>query len=183
MTPNGEQTLAELFGGKNQLIVQHFMLGEDWEEGCPSCSFWADGFNGTTTHLAQRDAMFVAVSNAPLAKIETYRNRMGWSFDWVSCHGSTFNQDYQASFSAEDMSTGRMQYNYRETSFPVSEAPAISIFAKDGGGQVFHTYSCYSRGLDNMNVAYQYLDLLPKGRDEDSLPHPMAWVKRHDQYQ
>jgi len=180
--PNGETTLEQLFGDKSQLIVQHFMLGANWEEGCPSCSFWADGFNGTTPHMAQRDAAFVAVSNAPLAKIQAYKTRMGWNFDWVSCHGCSFNHDYHASFTPQEMEAGKMHYNYRETSFPAEEAPAISIFAKDDRGEVYHTYSCYSRGLDNMNVTYQYLDLLPKGRDEGHLPHPMAWVKRHDQY-
>jgi predicted dithiol-disulfide oxidoreductase (DUF899 family) len=180
--PDCEMTLADLFGDKSQLIVQHFMLGADWEEGCPSCSFWADGFNGTTEHIAHRDAAFVCVSNAPLVKIETYKKRMGWDFDWVSCQGSNFNYDYHASFTPEEMKKGKMEYNYRETSFPANEAPAVSIFAKDHAGNVYHTYSCYSRGLDNMNVTYQYLDLLPKGRDEDDLPHSMAWVKRHDQY-
>ncbi len=180
--PLGEMSLADLFGDKSQLIVQHFMLGENWDEGCVSCSFWADGFNGTTDHMAVRDAAFVAVSNAPLAKIDAYRKRMGWNFDWVSCHNSTFNYDYHASFTRDEMERGKMQYNYRETSFPADEAPAISIFARDDAGNVYHTYSCYSRGLDNMNVTYQYLDLLPKGRDEDGLPHKMAWVKRHDQY-
>ena len=181
-TLKGEKTLAELFDDKGQLIVQHFMLGENWDEGCPSCSFWADGFNGTTDHLAHRDAAFISVSNAPLAKIEAYRKRMGWDFDWVSSLGSDFNHDYHVSFTPEEMKSGKVDYNFRETTFPSEEAPGISIFAKDDSGQVYHTYSCYSRGLDNMNVAYQYLDLLPKGRDEADLPYAMAWVKRHDQY-
>lgn len=180
---SGRINLSELFGDKSQLIIYHFMMGEDWEQGCPSCSFWADGFNGTSEHMAHRDASFVCVSNTPLAKIDTYKKRMGWDFDWVSCHGSTFNHDYQASFTPEEMQAGKMYYNYHETSFPANEAPAISIFAKDADGNIYHTYSCYSRGLDNMNVTYQFLDLLPKGRDEDALPYPMAWVKRHDQYE
>ncbi len=181
--PDGEMALGDLFGDKSQLIVQHFMLGASWEEGCPSCSFWADGFNGTTDHMAHRDAAFVAVSNAPFSKIEAYKKRMGWNFDWVSCHGSKFNHDYHASFTPAEMQGGKIEYNYRKTTFPSEEAPAISIFARDDAGHLYHTYSCYSRGLDNMNVTYQYLDLLPKGRDEDQLAHPMAWVKRHDQYQ
>lgn len=180
--PDGNTNLSDLFGDKSQLIIYHFMMGENWEQGCPSCSFWADGFNGTTEHLAQRDAAFIGVSNTPIAKIDAYKKRMGWSFKWVSCHGSKFNHDYQASFTKDEMAAGKMQYNYRETSFPADEAPAISIFTKDAEGNVYHTYSCYSRGLDNMNVTYQYLDLLPKGRDEAELPYPMAWVKRHDQY-
>ncbi len=181
-TPDGSRSLAQLFGDKSQLIVQHFMMGDDWEEGCPSCSFWADGFEGTTVHLENRDAAFVSVSNAGLPKIEAYKQRMGWNFMWVSSLGSNFNHDYQASFTAEQMAAESVYYNFRDTKFPASEAPGISIFAKDDAGQVYHTYSTYSRGLDNMNVAYQYLDLLPKGRDEESLPHPMAWVKRHDRY-
>ena len=183
-TDQGRMTLADLFGDKSQLIVQHFMMGENWEEGCPSCSFWADGFDGTTTHLAARDAAFVCVSNTSLEKINAYKKRMGWRFDWVSSLGSSFNHDYQASFTDDEMQRGQVFYNFHETTFPASEAPGISIFARGSGGDgmIYHTYSCYARGLDNMNVAYQYLDLLPKGRDEDALPHPMAWVKRHDQY-
>ena len=181
-TAAGPTSLAQLFGDKPQLIVQHFMYGEDWAEGCPSCSFWADGFDGATIHLENRDAAFVAVSNTPLENIDAYKSRMGWSFDWVSSHGSDFNHDYQATFTPQQMEAGSVYYNFRDTTFPVSEAPGISIFALGEDGAVYHTYSCYSRGLDNMNVAYQYLDLLPKGRDEDALPHPMAWVKRHDQY-
>ncbi|MCJ8307485.1 MAG: thioredoxin family protein [Rhizobiaceae bacterium] len=183
-TDQGRKTLADLFGDKSQLIVQHFMMGENWEEGCPSCSFWADGFDGTTMHLAARDAAFVCVSNTSLEKITAYKKRMGWRFDWVSSLGSSFNHDYQASFTDDAMQRGQVFYNFHETTFPASEAPGISIFAlgSGGDGMIYHTYSCYARGLDNMNVAYQYLDLLPKGRDEEALPHPMAWVKRHDQY-
>ncbi|MEP1209759.1 MAG: thioredoxin family protein [Rhizobiaceae bacterium] len=181
-TPDRQKSLADLFGDKSQLIIQHFMMGEDWNEGCPSCSFWADGVDGTTVHLENRDAAYVCVSNTSMEKIEAYKSRMGWKFHWVSSLGSSFNHDYQASFTPEEMESGSVYYNFHDTTFPVSEAPGISVFAKDESGQIFHTYSCYSRGLDNMNVAYQYLDLLPKGRDEDALPHPMAWVKRHDQY-
>lgn len=182
MTAEGEMSLPELFDDKSQLIIQHFMLGDDWAEGCTSCSFWADGFDGATVHMEQRDAAFVAVSNASVEKIDAYRKRMGWNFQWVSCLGSSFNYDYQASFTPEQMESGKVYYNYRDTQFPVGEAPGISIFIRDAEGRVCHTYSCYSRGIDNMNVAYQYLDLLPKGRDEEDLPHAMAWVKRHDQY-
>jgi predicted dithiol-disulfide oxidoreductase (DUF899 family) len=181
-TGNGMRSLADLFGDRTQLIVYHFMMGEDWAEGCPSCSFWADGFNGTSTHLESRDAALVVVSNASMTKINAYKKRMKWQFEWVSCLESSFNHDYQASFTAEQMESGSVYYNFHDTTFPANEAPGISIFAKDEDGQVHHTYSCYSRGLDNMNVAYQYLDLLPKGRDEDALAYPMAWVKRHDQY-
>ena len=181
-TNDGRKSLADLFGDKSQLIVQHFMMGESWEEGCPSCSFWADGVDGTTMHLGARDAAYVSVSNTSLEKINAYKQRMGWTFDWVSSLGSTFNHDYQASFTPREMESGSVFYNFHDTTFPASEAPGISVFARGENGQIYHTYSCYARGLDNMNVAYQYLDLLPKGRDEDALPHPMAWVKRHDQY-
>jgi len=179
---NGERTLAELFGDKSQLIVQHFMFGEDWDQGCPSCSFWADGYNGITTHMAHRDAAFVAVSNAPYPQIDAYKRRMGWTFDWFSSHGSSFNYDYHVSFTKEQLESGSADYNFGK-SFGGEEAPGTSIFAKDDANNVYHTYSCYGRGLDNMNAAYQYLDLLPKGRDEDELQFPMAWVRRHDQYE
>ncbi len=178
----GEMTLADLFGEASQLIVQHFMLGDGWEAGCPSCSFWADGFDGTTVHMRQRDASFVAVSSAPLAQIEAFKSRMGWSFDWVSCHGGTFNRDFHVSFTEDELGTGAVEYNFAKTAFPATEAPGVSIFLKADDGTVYHTYSCYARGLDMLNATYQYLDLLPKGRDEDGLSHTMSWVRRHDEY-
>lgn len=181
--PDGKETLAELFGPCSQLIVQHFMYGKGWDEGCPSCSFWADGFDGTTIHMRHRDAAFVAVSNAPLDEIEAYRARMGWRFKWVSSYGTDFNRDYHVTFSKEELEAGPVYYNYKETSFPVEEAPGISVFYKDDEGNVFHTYSCYARGLDMLNAAYHYIDLLPKGRDEGELPFTMAWLRRHDQYE
>ena len=167
-TNAGNKSLSDLFGDSSQLIVQHFMMGDDWQAGCVSCSFWADGFDGTTMHLKNRDAAFVCVSSATLPTIDAFKSRMGWQFDWVSAANSTFNQDYQVTFADRPEGTP-VHYNYRDTQFPSPEAPGISVFAKDGDGQVFHTYSCYSRGLDNMNVAYQYLDLLPKGRSEAEL--------------
>ena len=181
--PDGTESLADLFGPCSQLIVQHFMYGKGWGEGCPSCSFWADGFDGTTIHMQHRDAAFVAVSNAPLDEIEAYKKRMGWRFKWVSSFGSDFNPDYHVTFTKEEREAGPIYYNYRENSFPADEAPGISVFYKDGDGNVFHTYSCYARGLDMLNAAYHYMDLLPKGRDEDDLPFPMAWLRRHDQYE
>ena len=180
--PDGERTLAELFGDRSQLIVQHFMFGEDWKQGCPACSFWADGFNGLTIHMAHRDAAFVAVSNAPYPQLDAYKRRMGWTFDWVSSHGTSFNEDYRVSFTKEQLESGTADYNFG-TSIGGEESPGTSVFAKDDAGEVFHTYSCYARGLDNMNAAYQYIDLLPKGRDEAGLQFPMAWVRRHDQYE
>ena len=173
--------------GKSQLIVQHFMFGEDWDEGCPSCSFWADGFDGTTVHMIQRDAAFAAVSNAPYAKLAAYKVRMGWSFEWISAEGSTFSRDFGVTFAKEDVDRGSAVYNYRPISTgaasgPVLELPGVSVFVRNKGGEIFHTYSCFARGLDNLNVAYQYIDLLPKGRDEDGLSFSMAWVRRHDAY-
>ncbi len=180
---SGEQGLSDLFGDASQLIVQHFMLGDGWEAGCPSCSLWADGFDGATVHMANRDAAFVAVSSAPLDQIEAFKSRMGWSFDWVSCAGGSFNRDYHVSFTEDELSAGEVDYNFGKTAFPVTEAPGVSIFHKLEDGSICHTYSCYARGLDMLNVTYQYLDLLPKGRDEADLPHPMAWVRRHDEYE
>ena len=179
-TPNGQQSLAGLFGGKSQLIIQHFMLGEGWKAGCPSCSFWADGYDGIDVHLAARDIAFVTVSNAPLAEIEAFRQRMGWNIVWVSAFGSSFNQDFHVSFSGNTDSG--VEYNYQRQRFSMSEAPGISVFAKAPDGQICHTYSCYARGLDMMNAAYHYMDLTPKGRDEADLPYTMAWLKRHDEY-
>jgi predicted dithiol-disulfide oxidoreductase (DUF899 family) len=181
-TEEGPQSLGELFGRASQLIVYHFMFGPDWKDGCKSCSFWADNFNGITAHLAQRDARLVAVSRAPLATLLTFRERMGWSFPWVSSLGSDFNFDFGVSFSREDLDAGRARYNYAKKRFPTEEAPGVSVFRREGDGAIYHTYSAYARGLDLMNTAYNYLDLLPKGRDEDALPYTMAWVKLHDQY-
>lgn len=181
--PDGKETLADLFGNCSQLIVQHFMYGKGWGEGCPSCSFWADGFDGTTIHLQHRDASFVAVSNAPLDEIEAYRQRMGWTFKWVSSFGTEFNRDYQVTFTEDEIAAGSVYYNFRKTTFPAQEAPGVSIFYKNDEGQAFHTYSCYARGLDMLNSSYHYLDLLPKGRDEDDLPFIMSWIRRHDQYE
>jgi predicted dithiol-disulfide oxidoreductase (DUF899 family) len=180
--PNGKETLSDLFEGRSQLIIYHFMYGPDWEEGCPSCSFWADNFNGIGIHLNHRDITLIAVSRAPLDQLEAYKARMGWSFKWVSSLGNDFNFDYQVSFTPEQVEKGEMIYNYRPGGFSGEEAPGISIFYKNEQGEVFHTYSCYSRGLDMLNGAYHYMDLAPKGRDEDDLPYTMAWLRRHDQY-
>jgi predicted dithiol-disulfide oxidoreductase (DUF899 family) len=179
---SGKRTLSELFAGKHQLIVFHFMFAPDWEEGCPICSFWADNFNGILAHLNHRDAHFVAVSRAPFAKLEAYRKRMGWSFEWLSSVGGDFNQDYQVSSSPEQLAQGEVIYNYAPTTSSMTERPGVSVFYKDPAGTIFHTYSCYARGLDMLNVAYHYLDLTPKGRDEEGLSFPMAWVRRHDAY-
>ena len=180
--PTGTLSLADLFDGRSQLIVYHFMLGPDWEEGCKSCSFWADNFNGIPIHLNHRDVTFTAVSRAPLARIEAYRKRMGWSFPWASSYGSDFNFDYHVSFSPEQIADGKAYSNYEVRPNTVSEQVGISVFYRNERNEVFHTYSCYARGVDMLNGAYHYLDLAPKGRDEDGLEFTMAWVRRHDQY-
>ncbi len=180
--PDGEETLADLFGPCSQLIVYHFMFGPDWDEGCKSCSFLADHFEPAVIHLAQRDVTFVAASRAPLERLEAFRARMGWSFKWVSSLESDFNRDYHVSFSEDEMARGPVDYNYQKQAFPSSEAPGVSIFVKDNEGAVHHSYSSYGRGLDMFITAYHYLDLVPKGRDEASLPFSMAWVRHHDRY-
>lgn len=182
--PKGKETMAELFDGRNQLIVYHFMLGPGWKEGCPSCSFLADQFNPAVVHLAQRDVTFVAISRAPLPEIEAFKKRMGWGFKWVSSSGTDFNHDYHVSFTKNQLEKGKTSYNYQELSkFPGEELPGASVFYKNGSGEIFHTYSTYSRGLDILIGAYNFLDLTPKGRNEEGLPHGMAWVRHHDRYQ
>ena len=180
--PSGALSLVDLFDGRSQLIVYHFMLGPDWAEGCKSCSFWADNFNGIPVHLNHRDVTFTAVSRAPLAKISAYKKRMGWSFPWVSSHGSDFNFDYHVSFAPGEVAEGKAYYNYEVRPIGASDEQGISIFYKDEGGEVFHTYSCHGRGIDMVNGAYHFLELVPKGRDEDGLEFSMEWVRRHDQY-
>lgn len=180
--PLGEVSLAGMFAGRSQLIVYHFMFGPDWQEGCPSCSFWADNFDGIGVHLRQRDINMVAVSRAPLAQLEAYKKRMGWSFPWLSSLGNEFNFDYHVSFTEQQLACGEVLYNYEGRHFPQSEAPGVSVFCKDEDGAIFHTYSCYARGLDMLNGAYHYMDLAPKGRDEAELSYSMAWVRRHDEY-
>ena len=181
--PGGKQSLLDLFDGCSQLVIYHFMYGPDWSEGCPSCSFWADNFNGVDIHLKHRDISMLAVSRTDLANIEAYKKRMGWTFKWMSSLGSDFNFDFQVSFTDEEMAQGAVLYNYRLDKFPSQEAPGISVFCRNENDEVFHTYSCYARGLDMMNGAYHYIDLVPKGRDESELPYTMAWLRRHDQYE
>jgi predicted dithiol-disulfide oxidoreductase (DUF899 family) len=180
--PDGERSLAELFDGRSQLVVYHFMFGPGWQAGCKSCSFWADGFNGIIPHLNQRDVTLVAISRAPLDKLEAFRTRMGWSFDWLSSHRSDFNQDYGVSFTDEEIAAGTVDYNYAAHKAYGSEMPGISVFFKDAAETVFHTYSCYARGLDMSNTAYNYLDLAPKGRDEADLPYTMSWLRLRGEY-
>lgn len=178
-THDGRKTLAELFDGRSQLLVYHFMLGPGWDEGCPSCSFWADTYDGNDVHLAARDVTFLCCSRAPLEEIDEYKERMGWSFEWVSSAPSDFNYDFGVSFTADQVEGGA-EYNFRETGVG-DEMPGLSAFALEAGA-VFHTYSTYARGLDPLNGAYQLLDLAPRGRDEAGLDWPMQWLRRHDAY-
>jgi predicted dithiol-disulfide oxidoreductase (DUF899 family) len=180
-TAGGKQTLAELFGGKSQLIVYHFMFGPGWAEGCPGCSFIGDHLDGSVIHLAHRDVTLLAVSRGPLPQIEAFKRRMGWRFKWVSSFESDFNRDYLVSFTKDELAAGKVYYNYETTTFPSEEAPGLSVFYKDMTGAVFHTYSSYARGLDILLGAYNFLDLAPKGRDEEGLKG-MAWVRHHDKY-
>jgi predicted dithiol-disulfide oxidoreductase (DUF899 family) len=180
--PMGQETLADLFGSKSQLIVYHFMFGPGWEEGCPSCSMLADHLEGSLVHLASRDVSFVVVSRAPLAQIEAFKKRMGWRFKWVSSFANEFNHDYNVSFTKEELAEHKTYYNYQTQEFPREEAPGASVFYKNDAGNLFHTYSTYGRGLDTMLSAYNYLDLVPKGRDEDGLDFSMSWVRHHDRY-
>lgn len=180
-TPNGSRSLADLFNGKSQLLVYHFMLGPGWKEGCPSCSFLADHFDGMLPHLAARDVTFTAISRAPRAEIEAYKRRMGWHFPWASSFANDFNFDYHVSFPT-DQAASEVDYNYEMQDVGSDEMPGLSAFYRDADGVVFHTYSAYARGLDSLVGTYNFLDVAPKGRDEDNLPWTMAWVRRHDEY-
>ncbi|MFM9845757.1 MAG: DUF899 domain-containing protein [Hyphomicrobiaceae bacterium] len=188
--PEGRRTLAELFDGRRQLLVQHFMLAPGWEQGCSSCSFMADHTDGMTVHLAHRDVTLVAISRAPLMEIEAFRRRMGWQFKWVSSHGNDFNYDFRVSFTPEELAKGEVSYNYgtwrfprEKVPFPSGELPGISVFYKDDAGDVFHTYSTYGRGVEVMMGTYNMLDLAPQGRGERDVDYKMEWVRHHDRYE
>ena len=181
-TPSGRKTLAELFNGRSQLMIYHFMMGPDWAEGCPSCSFLADSIDGTTIHLAHRDVTLMAVSRAPLANIQAFKQRMGWKFPWASSFGSDFNRDFGVSFTEEDLASGNALYNYEPIRYPLDEAPGLSVFLETASGEVFHTYSTYARGGEAFIGTYHYLDFAPKGRDESGLAFTMAWLRHHDRY-
>ncbi len=180
--PAGKLSFSDLFGVRSQLVIYHFMLGPGWAEGCPSCSYLADHFDGMTIHLANRDVNFLVVSHAPIAEIEAFKKRMGWRFRWVSSYGSDFNHDYQVSMRPEEAGKDQVYYNYEMTGFPSQERPGLSVFFKSSPGEIFHTYSTYARGLDILVGVYNILDLVPKGRDEAGLKHTMAWVRHHDKY-
>lgn len=177
--PRGKATLADLFDGKRQLIIYHFMFAPDWQAGCKSCSFWADNFNGIVEHLAHRDVRLIAVSRAPLAKLTAFARRLGWTFEWASSHGSSFNHDFAVSFTPDELARGKATYNYETRDVRSPELPGISVFYQDGDA-IYHTYSCYARGLDMLNTAYHYLDLVPRGRDEGD--RAMSWLRLRDEY-
>ena len=178
--PNGQETLPDLFDGRSQLVVYHFMFPPDWDAGCPHCSRWADNFNGIIVHLNQRDVTMVAVSRAPYRKLAGYQKRMGWSFKWFSSFDSEFNFDYYVSFTPEQLAKKEAFYNYTLQDPSVSDREGVSVFCKDSAGSIFHTYSAYARGIDMLCLDYHYLDLVPKGRDEGG--RGPDWVRRHDEY-
>jgi predicted dithiol-disulfide oxidoreductase (DUF899 family) len=180
--PSGNPTLDDLFGGKRQLVAYHFMMGTTWDEGCKSCSFIADHFEPSVVHLAARDTALVAISHAPLERIERFKKRMGWTFRWLSAAGTDFNYDYHVSARPEDIAAKKpTEYNYAWSPASMEELPGLSVFLRDDGA-TYHTYSTYGRGLDLLIGAYNYLDLTPLGRHEDGLKHGMAWVRHHDRY-
>jgi len=179
--PDGPETLAELFCGRGQLIIYHFMFGPGWKEGCPHCSFWADHYDATRIHLAQRDTTLVVISRAPLKNIQAFKKRMGWKFKWVSSFKNNFNFDYHVSFTPQEIKSGNLFYNYGKMDMKIDEREGVSAFYRDRKGDVFHTYSSYARGIDMLNTTYHFLDLTAKGRDE----HPDSaqdWVRHHDKY-
>lgn len=178
----GRVTLGDLFDGRSQLIVYHFMLAPGWDEGCRGCSFVSDHFDGALPHINARDISFAAISRAPLAEIERFKERMGWSFPWVSSHGTTFNHDFGVTFTPEECADGNRNYNYGSGPAHAEDLPGLSVFARNSAGEIFHTYSTYSRGLDALINAYNLIDLTPKGRDEDPEAH-MNWVRHHDRYE
>jgi len=178
--PDGPRTLAEMFDGRSQLVVYHFMFDPEWDDGCLHCSFWADNFNDNIVHLNHRDVTLVAVSHAPYPKLAAYEQRMGWSFKWFSAFANDFNFDYHVSFTPAQVAAHAIVYNYAPQDMEDTEREGVSVFYKDADGQIFHTYSAYARGIDMLNAAYHYLDLVPKGRDEAD--GPQAWLRRHNEY-
>ncbi|MGA9170039.1 MAG: thioredoxin family protein [Nitrososphaeraceae archaeon] len=181
--PKGKETLSELFNGRSQLIVYHFMFHPSWDAGCSSCSFWADNFNEIIVHLNERDVTMIAVSRAPYNKLAAYEKRLGWNFKWVSSYNTDFNFDYNISFRPEEIAKKEGIYNFTIQDPHSPEREGVSVFYKDSEGRIFQTYSAYARGIDMLNVAYHYLDLVPKGRDEASKEFPQFWVRRHDEYE
>jgi len=181
-TLGGQRSLADLFDGRRQLFVYHFMFAPEWNQGCAHCSFWADHYDGVGIHLKQRDVTLIVISRAPLANIEAFKKRMGWKFTWVSSFQNTFNYDFNASFTPEENQKGTAFFNYKVGDAGASDREGASIFYRDDHGGVYHTYSCYARGIDALNGTYQFLDRVPKGRDEDGFESPQSWVRHHDRY-
>jgi predicted dithiol-disulfide oxidoreductase (DUF899 family) len=180
--PNGKASLADIFAGRSQLIVYHFMFAPEWDAGCKHCSWWADNFERNVVHLDQRDVTMVAISRAPVARLEAFKRRMGWTFKWYSSGSNDFNFDYQVSWRPDQLAAGEVMYNFSPKRLSVTDLTGISVFYKDSGDDLFHTYSCFARGVDMMNTGYQYLDLVPKGRDETGMERPQAWVRHRDNY-
>jgi predicted dithiol-disulfide oxidoreductase (DUF899 family) len=180
--PNGKMTFGDLFCGKSQLIIYHFMFGPGWGEGCAHCSFWADHFDSVNFHIGQRDTTFTVVSHAPLKEIEPFKKRMGWRFKWFSSFGTNFNFDFNVSFTPEQRKSGKAIYNYRKLEMDMDEREGVSAFYRDKNGDIYHTYSSYERGIDLMNTTYNFLDLTAKGRDENP-EHSQDWVRYHDRYE
>jgi predicted dithiol-disulfide oxidoreductase (DUF899 family) len=180
--PLGHETLAQLFEKRSQLVVYHFMFSPEWDQGCKHCSFWADHFDAMQVHLQHRDVTMIAISRAPLARIEPFKKRMGWKFKWVSSFESEFSHDFNASFTPEENQSQTAFYNFELVNAGPTEREGVSVFYQDKSGGIYHTYSCYARGIDMLNGTYQFLDLVPKGRDEDGLKSPQAWVQYHDRY-
>jgi predicted dithiol-disulfide oxidoreductase (DUF899 family) len=181
--PNGRETLAQLFENRSQLLVYHFMFAPEWEAGCKHCSWWADNFERNIVHLNHRDTTMVAISRAPLQKLEGFRKRMGWTFNWLSAANTDFNYDYHVSFRPDQIAKGEIYQNYRRKQSSMSDVAGVSVFYRDPDEKIFHTYSCYERGLDMLNAGYHLLDLVPRGRDEDGLSFPQAWVRLRDSYE
>lgn len=177
---NGPRTLPELFDGRSQLVVYHFMFPPEWEAGCPHCSFWADNFNDTIIHMNYHDVTMKVISRAPAKKLDAYKKRMGWTFEWVSSGNNDFNYDYYASFTPDEVKNGKGFFNYRMQDPGITDREGMSVFSRDESGQIFHTYSTYARGIDIVNAAYNILDMTPKGRDEAH--GNQYWIKRHDEY-
>jgi predicted dithiol-disulfide oxidoreductase (DUF899 family) len=180
--PNGKETLADLFAGRSQLVVKHFMMAPGWKEGCLGCSFGADQVDGSVVHLVNHDVMFVAISRAPYPEIADYHKRMGWKFKWVSSNGSDFNYDYNVSFTEADKARGKVFYNFEEMDYAIDELPGYSVFYKDEAGDIFHTYSTFARGTELVGGVYGFLDVTPKGRNEPPGGNLTSWVRRHDEY-
>jgi predicted dithiol-disulfide oxidoreductase (DUF899 family) len=181
--PDGKESLSDLFAGRSQLLIYHFMFGPDWDDGCPACSLLADHYDPSIVHLNHRDVTMITVSRAPLDKLQAYKQRMGWGFKWVSSGACDFNGDFNVSFTPEQLKNDDVFYNYdTQNSFKMEDMPGISVFTKDADGTIYHTYSSFARGLETFLGVYRLLDIAPKGRDEADLQFGMAWIRRHDNY-